>query len=117
VNRKEEENKMKRVNRLVAGIMVIAVSLLLAASLSYDAPAKMITWKAQNNYPGMLTGWTAEATARAIETAMPFYDDLAKISPEARKMIDIIRKQMKDVGELQQKKNEICYSSPAPCRG
>ena len=44
--------------------------------------------------------WSDEDTARAIKTAMPFYDEMAKISPDASKMIEIIRQQMKDVGKL-----------------
>ncbi len=59
---------MKRTNSLVAGILVIAVSFLLVAGLSYAAPANVITWKAQNNYPDPAgPGPMAITTARWIE--------------------------------------------------
>jgi TRAP-type C4-dicarboxylate transport system substrate-binding protein len=72
---------------------------LYSGAFTFNETAKKMH-EGRTKYGIQFVRWSPEDTAKALETAMPIYDDLAKISPDARKMIDIIRQQMKEVGKM-----------------
>jgi TRAP-type mannitol/chloroaromatic compound transport system substrate-binding protein len=74
--------------------------IFLEFSMRFNAYDRMIANKAQREYGVELVRLPNADIAKIREIALGILDEMAKISPESSQMIDIVKQQQKDFGNL-----------------
>ncbi len=74
--------------------------LALGFSAQYYTAAKRVPVKAEADGYLKIISWSDADKARAREAGIKTWDDIAKLSPNTAKLVDIVKAQAKDLGKI-----------------